>query len=95
MATRKSPGSSSCILPPVILLQRRVLVGKRDDARNQILTIAGFEDGYSVGAPWIEVQRFRLPGSMGVYLRNGQQEQCRNSQVHYWRSNHKRKPGPA
>ncbi len=50
---------------PVILLQRRVLVGKRDDARNQILTIAGFEDGYSVGAPCIEVRAFvcRVNGS--------------------------------
>ena len=46
----------------MILLQRCVLVGKRDDALNQVLTILGIENGHSVGAPRIEVQFFRLSG---------------------------------
>src|SRR5215470_17220087 len=54
--------NQACFLPPLILLQRSVHVGKGDDARDQVLAIGGLEDGHPVSGSWVEVQFLWRPG---------------------------------
>ncbi len=67
------------------LLQRRILVGERDDACNQILSVFGAEDGNSMSVSRIEMQFFRgqcvleyLPGIISITIIYAVNEQLRD-----------------